>query len=260
MARFISLMSGGLSTPAYLFKPGDLPSALGRYRADLGVTNPAGVSAWANQSLTAPDRDWTQPTAGSRPAYTASVAAFNGWPTIGNANTRYLSADASDFDDLHGGGDFSLYAVMRITDDAANWILSSMPASGANKGVALIRAGGTLRALVGNGVAAVLNQNNGLVLDTALAYIIRWVFTPAGATKSKLRVTRSGGVDTEVTTASLLASCVAGASATPLGLFASGGGAYPSIADCAELLIVSAALSVADDAAMMTYLRVRYAL
>ena len=242
------------------FTPASLSSQLCWLRADLGVTNPSGVSAWANQYATTPDRDYAQSVAGSRPTYTASSAPFNSLPIIGNANTRYLYPTAGDFDDLHGGGDFSLYLVGRFTDDGANWLGSSIPSSGTQKGVALIRAGGTLRVLVGNGVAAVLNQNNGLSLTTTDAYIVRWVFTPGSATKSKLRVTRSGGIDTEVTTASLLASPIAGASATPLGLFASGGGAYPAIWDCAEMIVVSAALSVGDDANVMAYLRARYAL
>jgi hypothetical protein len=81
--------------PVMLFE-GDslpqLPNFAAWYRADLGVTlNGSTVSAWADQSGSGDsNRNLAQATAGNQPTYVAADSTFNGQPTLSFGGAHWL--------------------------------------------------------------------------------------------------------------------------------------------------------------------------
>jgi hypothetical protein len=118
------------------------------YRADLGVTQVAGVVSQWNDSSGAGDanRNLSQSTAASKPAFTASNANFNGKPTI----------DTDGVDDFLDSGTFSggayaqpitMYIVARSNSLATGPSLVDSPT--VNREVPFIGGGGEVNMFAG---------------------------------------------------------------------------------------------------------------
>lgn len=120
--------------------PTDIASVNHWYRADLGVTDSSGVSAWLDQVGTAHAND---PGAGNRPTYSASDADINGRASVSfdGSNDVLTFGVASDWTFLNNGDPSTFWAVFRIIANGDHAIVNNNNISGANAGFFIYNQG-----------------------------------------------------------------------------------------------------------------------
>lgn len=235
-------ISGRVAASNRFATPTDIANCAGWWRSDLGVsTSGSNVTAWADQSGNG--RDMSQGT--NAPTLVTNV--YNGQPCV-----RFASASQQNLarasTNIFAAGAFSMYVVVKANGGAAD--MGIVTDSALNSGTGFL-LNGVLRSIAGYGVGTWDATAVGTNLDV-------WAARRVAASKGTFSLNGSpvalGGASTTIVDPGGSAALVFGARND------SGALANWFNGDICEVALFNAALTDAQDFAMFTYLRARYAI
>jgi len=228
---------------ASVFSPTQLPSLVGWWRADLGITIATGVSVWANQVAGDSNKDFVQATTGLQPVYSASDAAGNNQASlqfdVAGASSKFMPARGAWAANISQPLTLIIVAL-EIGSAAGNRSLLDAPAG---PRLTLNVAGATsIPGLLGS---ALLNASGGTLLTTPKIILGEYNNTTSAIFQNSATVSSTGTIS----------------STNALGRMAVGGQASAEFrGKVFEILLCNAALAVAEKRSVVDYLAARYAL
>lgn len=234
-------------TPTSLWTPKVLAPAAW-WRADLGVTLVSSVvSAWADQSGNG--NTLSQSVAGSRPAYNASDANFNGQASIVGAAGDLL--DGGDILDIPDGSDFCILAVTKSSTPSPSGNLINKASS--TDGYVFLLAGDDLQMLVrGNNNSATASDAPTVADNDAKHVLMSEYDESAGLVTLYIE---GSSVATDTTTA---LTGTTKASGTDFYVLNRGDGNREWDGELAELVILNRILTASEKASWHSYVNNRY--